>query len=321
MAKLVTVFGASGFLGRHVVRELCKRGYRVRAAVRNPNEAVFLKPLGVVGQVQLFQANVRYRTSVSDALSGADAVVNLVGILAPSGRQTFDAVQSLGARNIAQEAARVGLQDVIHISAIGADAQSESAYARTKAEGEEAVLGQVPTAVILRPSIVFGPQDDFFNRFAAMARVAPALPLIGGGKTKFQPVYVDDIADAVAQLLDTGAHKGETFELGGPEVVTFKECLQLMLKIIDRRRLLLPMPFPVAGLMGSFGDVAGWLPFVEAPITSDQVKLLKADNVVADTGVKTFADLGITPETLDAILPTYLFRYRKMGQFSPEVPI
>ncbi len=321
MSKLVTVFGASGFLGRHVVRELCKKGHRVRAAVRHPMEANFLNPMGAVGQVQIFQANVRFRTSVSDALAGADAAVNLVGILAPVGKNTFEGVQTLGAQNIAQEAARVGIEDLIHVSAIGADAESDSIYARTKAEGEQAALTHVPTATVIRPSIVFGPQDDFFNRFAAMARIAPALPLIGGGKTKFQPVYVDDIADAIVQLIETGEGRGETYELGGPEVMSFKELLQLMLKIIGRSRLLVPLPFPIASMMGAAGDTASMLPFVEGPITADQVKLLKTDNVVSESGVKTFADLGITPETMDAVLPSYLFRYRKQGQFSPEVPV
>jgi len=321
MSKLVTVFGASGFLGRHVVRELCKKGHRVRAAVRHPMEANFLNPMGAVGQVQIFQANVRFRTSVSDALAGADAAVNLVGILAPVGKNTFEGVQTLGAQNIAQEAARLGIEDLIHVSAIGANAESDSIYARTKAEGEQAALSHVPTATVIRPSIVFGPQDDFFNRFAAMARIAPALPLIGGGKTKFQPVYVDDIADAIVQLIETGEGRGETYELGGPEVMSFKELLQLMLKIVGRSRLLVPLPFPVASMMGAAGDKASMLPFVEAPITADQVKLLKTDNVVSESGVKTFADLGISPETMDAVLPSYLFRYRKQGRFSPEVPV
>lgn len=321
MTKLVTVFGASGFLGRHVVRALCKRGHRVRAAVRHPMEANFLNPMGAVGQVQIFQANVRYRTSVADALAGADAAVNLVGILAPVGKNTFEGVQTLGSQNVAQEAERLGIKDLIHVSAIGADASSESVYARTKAEGEQAALTHVPTATIIRPSIVFGPQDDFFNRFAAMARIAPALPLIGGGRTKFQPVYVDDIADAIVELIESGAGHGETYELGGPEVMSFKELLQLMLKIVGRSRFLVPLPFPVASLMGSVGDTVSMVPFVQAPITADQVKLLKTDNVVSAEGVKTFDDLGISPETMDAVLPSYLFRYRKQGQFSPDVPV
>lgn len=321
MTKLVTVFGASGFLGRHVVRALCKRGHRVRAAVRHPMEANFLNPMGAVGQVQIFQANVRYRTSVADALAGADAAVNLVGILAPVGKNTFEGVQTLGSQNVAQEAERLGIKDLIHVSAIGADASSESVYSRTKAEGEQAALTHVPTATIIRPSIVFGPQDDFFNRFAAMARIAPALPLIGGGRTKFQPVYVDDIADAIVELIESGAGHGETYELGGPEVMSFKELLQLMLKIVGRSRFLVPLPFPVASLMGSVGDTVSMVPFVQAPITADQVKLLKTDNVVSAEGVKTFDDLGISPETMDAVLPSYLFRYRKQGQFSPDVPV
>lgn len=321
MSKLVTVFGASGFLGRHVVRELAKRGHRVRAAVRHPHQAAFLQPMGVVGQIQLFQANIRYRSSVADALTGADACVNLVGILSPTGKQSFDGVQAQGAAHVAEECARAGIINLVHVSAIGADKDSGSAYARTKAEGEEAVRKNVPGATIVRPSIVFGPQDDFFNRFADMARVAPALPLIGGGKTKFQPVYVDDVADAVVKLVDGEGETGGIYELGGPEVLTFKECLQLMLKIIDRRRFLVPLPFVVARPIGMAGDLVSKLPIVKAPITADQVKMLKHDNVVAESGVKTFRDLGIEPETLDAILPSYLFRYRKQGQFSPEVPV
>ncbi|NNU15978.1 complex I NDUFA9 subunit family protein [Parvularcula sp. ZS-1/3] len=321
MSKLVTVFGASGFLGRHVVRELAKRGHRVRAAVRRPHDAVFLQPMGAVGQIQLFQSNVRYRTSVSDALAGADACVNLVGILAEGGKQKFQAVQADGAEHIARECARGGIDNVVHVSAIGADAESESVYARTKAEGEAAMREHLGDKVtVVRPSIVFGPQDDFFNRFAEMARMAPALPLIGGGKTKFQPVYVDDIADAIARLIDGEAETGGAYELGGPEVLTFKECLELMLKIVDRRRPLVPVPFFAAKPMGQMGDLVSKLPIIQAPITEDQVKMLKRDNIVGE-GVKTFDDLGITPETLDAVLPTYLFRYRKQGQFSPEVPV
>ena len=320
MAKLVTVFGASGFVGRHVVRELAKRGHRVRAAIRHPHQAAFLQPMGTVGQIQMFQANIRHRTSVSDALAGADAAVNLVGILAPTGAQTFSSIQAQGAENIAAECARVGIDKVVHVSAIGADAASDSQYAKTKAEGENAFKKAVPSVSIVRPSIIFGPQDDFFNRFASMARVSPTLPLIGGGKTKFQPVYVDDVADAVVRLIDGEAPHGETYELGGPEVLTFKECLQLMLKIIDRKRILVPLPFFAAGVMGKTGDLISKLPLIQAPITADQVKLLKRDNVVS-SGAKGFGELGIEPKTLDAILPTYLFRYRKQGQFSPEVPV
>ena len=320
MSKLVTVFGASGFLGRHVVRELSRRGHRVRAAIRRPHQAVFLQPMGAVGQIQLFQSNIRYPNSVEDALKGADACVNLVGILAEQGRQKFGSIQAEGADHIARACAKLGIENVVHVSAIGADAGSDSDYARTKAEGEAAMRQHVPGTTIVRPSIVFGTQDGFFNRFAEMARMAPALPLIGGGLTKFQPVYVDDVADAIVKLIDGEAETGVTYELGGPEVLTFKECLELMLKVVDRRRLLLPIPFFAAQPMGRIGDLVGRLPIIEPPITEDQVKLLKVDNVVSD-GAKSFEDLGITPETLDAILPTYLFRYRKQGQFSPEVPV
>ena len=324
MAKLVTVFGASGFVGRHVVRELAKRGHRVRAAVRHPHDAVFLQPMGAVGQIQLVKANVRARESVTDALIGADAVVNLVGILAPTGKQKFDSVQAQGAAHVAEEAAKLGIDNMVQVSAIGANAESKSVYARTKAEGEQAVMDAIPGATVVRPSIIFGPQDDFFNQFAGMARqfpFPPFLPLIGGGKTKFQPVYVDDVADAVVKLIDGEAPTGGIYELGGPEVLTFKECLQLMLKIIDRKRPLMPLPFLMGYAMGLFFETAAILPFVEPLITRDQVTLLKSDNIVSASGVKTFKDLDITPKTLDAILPTYLFRYRKQGQFSPEVPV
>ncbi len=321
MAKLVTVFGASGFLGRHVVRELTKRGHRVRAAMRRPHLAPHLTPMGTVGQVQLFQANLRYPGSVAEAVRGADAVVNLVGVLAPNGKQTFDALQAKGAGTVAKAAAEAGIDNFIHISAIGADADSPSTYARTKAEGEAAVREHVPGATIIRPSIVFGTQDEFFNRFAGMARFSPALPLIGGGQSRFQPVYVDDIADAVVRLIDRQAPTGEIYELGGPEVYTFKELMELTLKIIDRKRALLPLPFFAAKPLGKIGDVVSKLPLVQAPITHDQVLLLEKDNVVAGDGVRTFDDLGIVPETLDAVLPSYLFRYRREGRFSPEVPV
>ncbi|MEM9234385.1 MAG: complex I NDUFA9 subunit family protein [Pseudomonadota bacterium] len=318
--KIVTVFGASGFVGRHVVRELASRGWRVRAAVRRPANANFLRPLGKVGQIDIVQANIRYRPSISGALDGATAVVNLVGILAGEGQNNFDGVQAAGARNVAEMATKAGITNLVHISAIGADSDSESDYARTKAEGEEAFRDYAPETTILRPSIIFGPQDDFFNRFAGMARTSPALPLIGGGKTKFQPVYVDDVADAVAIALEDSQYNGKTYELGGPEVMTFKELMELTLKMIGRKRILAPLPFGMASLMGTFGDMASILPFVQAPITRDQVKLLKSDNIVGltDENLGTFDDFGITPETMEAILPTYLVKYRKQGQFSPE---
>ncbi|RFB05769.1 complex I NDUFA9 subunit family protein [Parvularcula marina] len=319
-ANIVTVFGASGFVGRHVVRELASRGWRVRAAVRRPANANYLRPLGKLGQVDIVQANVRYRPSISAALDGASAVVNLTGILANQGRNKFDAVHAAGARNVAEMATKAGITRIVHISAIGANANSESDYARSKAEGEEAFREYAPNAVILRPSIIFGPQDEFFNRFSSMAQLAPALPLIGGGKTRFQPVYVDDVADAVAIALSDDQYKGKTYELGGPEVMSFKELMQLMLKTIGRKRILAPLPFGMAGLMAQLARPSGWTPFFDAPITPDQVKLLKYDNVVGEAGDAdgTIEDFGIRPETMEAILPTYLYRYRKAGQFSPE---
>jgi len=324
VGKLAVVFGGSGFVGRHVVRELAKRGWRVRVGVRRPHHAMHLKPLGNVGQIQLAQVNVRYRPSVLTALSGADAVVNCVGILFQAGKQKFQAIQEAGAGNIASACAEAGISNLVHVSAIGADADSPSLYARSKAGGEAATRQDVPTADIVRPSIVFGPEDDFFNRFAAMAQLSPVLPLIGGGKTRFQPVYVDDVADAVcaclAEKAEPGVHGGRLFELGGPDVHTFRELMEMMLKEIRRRRLLMPIPFPVATLMGYAGQTLGALPFLDPFLTVDQVRLLKRDNVV-DTGnpeIGTLAHLGIVPTGLSAILPGYLYRYRKYGQFSEE---
>ncbi|WP_306251788.1 complex I NDUFA9 subunit family protein [Parvularcula sp. IMCC14364] len=319
--KLAVVFGGSGFVGRNVVRELASRGWRVRAAVRRPHLAQFLRPMGAVGQVQLFQANVRHAGSVAEALQGADAVINLVGILAEEGDQSFSAVQADGARAIASLAASEGVAQAVHVSAIGALADSESVYARTKAEGEAATRAHMPQATILRPSIVFGPRDDFFNRFADMARLSPALPLIGGGKTRFQPVYVDDVADSVCAAFENPSASGKTYELGGPGVYSFRELMEYMLKVIGRRRLLVPLPFPVAAAMGTIGQNLGKLPFVSAPLTADQVELLKSDNIVGISGedtIGTIEDLGITPQTLESILPGYLVRFRKYGQFSPE---
>ncbi len=319
--KLAVVFGGSGFIGRNVVRELAARGWRVRAAVRRPHLAQFLRPMGAVGQVQLSQVNIRYRASIAEALKGADAVVNLVGILANEGQQKFDAVQARGALNIAEMAMKEGITNVVHVSSIGADPDSVSDYARTKAEGEAAFRELIPSSTILRPSIVFGPKDSFFNKFANMARFAPVLPLIGGGKTRFQPIYVDDVADAVCVALGDDKHNGRTYELGGPGIYTFKELLQMTLRVIGRKRMLAPIPFFVANMMGTLGDFISFLPFVKAPITADQVKLLKQDNVAGISGeenIGVIEDLGIAPKTIEAILPTYLVRFRKYGQFSPE---
>lgn len=319
-AKIVTVFGASGFVGRHVVRELASRGWRVRAAVRQPNNANYLRPLGKLGQIDIVQANIRYRPSIAAALDGSDAVVNLVGVLAKAGQNSFEAVHAAGARNVAEMATKAGITNIVHISALGADENSDSIYAKTKAEGEDAFRDYAPDTVILRPSIIFGPQDEFFNRFAAMAQLSPTLPLIGGGKTKFQPIYVDDVADAVAEALGDTQHKGKTYELGGPEVMSFKDLMKLMLKTIGRKRILVPIPFSAAGLMAQLARPAGWTPFFDAPITPDQVRLLRHDNIVGmtDEKVGTIEDLGIHPESMEAILPTYLVKFRKQGQFSPE---
>ncbi|QRG08287.1 complex I NDUFA9 subunit family protein [Xanthobacter dioxanivorans] len=311
--SLVTVFGGSGFLGRHVVRALAMRGYRVRVAVRRPELAGFLQPIGFVGQIQVSQANVRYPDSVARAVDGAEAVVNLVGVLAQGGRQTFDAVHVFGARAVAAAAAAQGAP-LVHVSAIGADAASPSGYGRSKAEAEAAVRAAVPEAVILRPSLVFGPEDDFFNRFAAMARLSPVLPLIGGGATRFQPVFVGDVAAAVLRAVDGKARAATTYELGGPEVRTFRELMELMLREIGHSRLLVDLPFGLANLMARLTQ---WAP--GAPLTTDQVAMLRADNVVSDAAQaegRTFGGLDITPTALAVVLPTYLWRFRKAGQFT-----
>jgi uncharacterized protein YbjT (DUF2867 family) len=311
-SRTVTVFGGSGFLGRHVVRALADRGYRIIVAVRRPDLAFHLQPLGNMGQIHAVQANLRYRESIDRAVAGSDAVINLVGILKEGGRQTFSAVQSFGARAVA-EAARANKAKLIHVSAIGADANSPAAYARTKAEAEQAVLETVKDAVIFRPSIIFGPEDDFFNRFASMARISPFLPLIGGGHTKFQPVFVGDVAEAIAMAVDGKVQGGRIYELGGPEIVTFRECMEMVRQYTDRRPLLLTLPWFIAKAMGK---LTGWLP--GAPVTLGQVQLLESDNIVSQEALKgkrTFEALGIKPRGLAAILPSYLARFRPQGQF------
>ena len=325
--ELITVFGGSGFVGRYVVRALCRAGYRVRVATRNPHVAGNVKLAGDVGQVQLIQANVRNTPSIERALEGAHGVVNLVGILYEKGKQGFDTTQAQGAINIAEIAAARGIDKFVQISAIGADANSKSEYARTKAQAEQGVREHVPGAVILRPSIVFGPEDGFYNRFASMARISPLLPLIGGGKTSFQPVYAGDVADAVVCAFQNTAAVGRTFELGGPATYTFKEVLQYIQKETGRKRLFLPLPFGVAKVMGVVTNVI-WsgLMFVFGtlfggpPLTGDQVELLKSDNVVGISGeddIGTIQDLGVTElEAVETIAPTYLYRYRTYGQFS-----
>lgn len=317
--KLAVVFGGSGFIGRNVVRELAKRGWRVRVAVRRPHHAQFLRPMGAVGQIQLFQSNVRHRPSVARAIEGADAVVNLVGILFQQGSQSFARVQGAGSALIADCAKAAGVETFIHMSAIGADAESDSLYSRTKGEAERAVRASIPSATILRPSVVFGPEDQFFNKFAAIAALAPPfapLPiLIGGGATKFQPVYVDDVADAVCAALAKPEARGKMYELGGPRIYTFRQLLEFMLAETGMKRILLPVPFALAPIAGFAGEVMGALPFFAPPITRDQVKLLKRDNIVAKDAL-TLADLGLTPETVEAIAPRYLARFRKYGQFA-----
>jgi NADH dehydrogenase len=315
LPPLVTVFGGSGFIGRHVVRALAKRGYRIRVAVRRPDLAGFLQPLGNVGQISFTQANLRYRASVDRAVEGADCVINCVGVLFENGRNTFDAVQEFGARAVAEAARSAGAR-LVHVSAIGANADSDSKYARTKGRAEAAIQTIKKDAIIFRPSIVFGPEDGFFNKFADMARLLPILPVIGGGKTKLQPVYVEDVAEAVARAVDGKVAAGKIYELGGPEVLTFRECLETMLKITARKNPLVSMPFGIASLIGS---VASLVPFVAPPITPDQVRLLKYDNIVSEKNEKegrTLKGLGITPTMLTSVLPSYLVHYRPHGQYT-----
>jgi uncharacterized protein YbjT (DUF2867 family) len=309
---LVTIFGGSGFLGRHVVRALAKRDYRIRVAVRRPDLAGHLQPLGKVGQIHAVQANLRYPDSVAAAVRDSSIVVNLVAILAESGAQTFDAVQVKGAAAVAGAAKAAGAR-LVHVSAIGADEHSTSEYARAKAAGEKAVHEAVPEAVILRPSLLFGPEDQFTNRFAALARVMPVLPLIGGD-TRMQPAFVGDVALAVADAVDGKARSGATYELGGPEVMTMHEILDFILKTTGRDRALLPVPFALAKLQAAFLQFApGAL-----KLTPDQVELLRTDNVVSDAAKSaglTLEGLGLIAESLEAIAPSYLWRFRKTGQF------
>ncbi len=316
MRRLATVFGGSGFIGRYVVRNLARDGWLVRVAVRRPDEALFLKTSGAVGQITPIAANIRDRASVARAVAGAEVVVNLVAILFESGPQRFKAVHAEGARLMAEEAAKTGARHLVHVSAIGADPNATSAYARTKAEGEAAVRQAFPNAVILRPSIVFGPEDGFFNRFARMALMSPALPLIGGGRTRFQPVYVGDVAEAVIKAIETPEAAGKTYELAGPKIYSFAELMRLMLREIGRNRALVPLPFPVASAMGCIAQgVTTLVPILPGPaITVDQVRLLKRDNVPS-AGSAGLTDLGIAPTAVEVIIPTYLARYRARGTY------
>ena len=315
--QTVTVFGGSGFLGRYVVRALAKRGHRIRVASRRPDLAYHLQTAGNMGQVMPIQANLRYPWSIDRAVEGVDHVVNLVGILTEAGRQSFTALQAEGARAVAEAAARTGA-GMTQMSAIGADAASLSGYARTKAEGERFVLAARPDAVILRPSIVFGPEDQFFNRFADMARMAPVLPLLGGGATRFQPVFVNDVAEAVATAVDGGVKGGTVYELGGPEVLSFRQMLERMLLVIQRRRRFLSIPF---GIAERLAGVLQYLP--GAPLTPDQVLQLQLDNVVSEAAKgehRSFEAFGLSPQGIDSVLPTYLVRFRPQGQFTKPEP-
>lgn len=315
MQNLVTVFGGSGFVGTQAVRYLAKAGWRIRVAVRNPNLAYKMRLLGDVGQVDIVQANVRDKPSLERALDGATGSLNLVGVLYEAGRQGFQSVHVMGAKNVAEAARAQGVTRVVQMSALGADPNGPSKYGRTKAEGEAAVRAIHPDAAIVRPSIVFGPGDGFFNRFASMAQFSPVLPLIGGGTTRFQPVFVGDVGQALCRIVTDEASAGRTFELGGPAVHTFRELMEKMLTETGQRRLLLPVPFPVAAALGAVGDlVAGVL---TPPVTADQVESLRVDNVITGS-YPGLAELGIAPTTLEAVLPTYLYAYRKGGQYADQ---
>ena len=322
--RLVTVFGGSGFVGRHVVRELANRGWRVRVACRRPDLAYFLQPLGRVGQVTAVQANLRYPESVGNALREADAAVNLVGVLAEGGRQNFEAVHAFGAEAVGRAAAAAGITDVVQVSAIGADINSPAAYARTKARGEQAMLAAVPTAVILRPSVMFGPEDNFLNRFAAMARKLPVLPLVGAD-TKFQPVFVGDVSKAIVTALEGGAKPGTIYEIGGPEVAAFRDLVGYVCAETGRNPAIVSLGFGSGRMMALTTEIAakaslGLMPDMFVT-TRDQVEMLRKDNVVSDAAVaekRTLEGLGVSPESFRAIAPTYLWRYRRAGQFDRQ---
>jgi len=320
--RLATVFGGSGFIGRHIVRALAREGWRVRVAVRRPDLAGFLRPLGAVGQIEAVQANLRYPESVKAAIEGADAVVNAAGIKRQSGRQRYEAVHVLGAGAIARAAASLGVGALVHISGIGADAASRNRYIASKGLGETAAREAFPGAIVLRPSVVFGPEDDFLNRFAALARVLPILPLFGGGETKLQPVYVGDVALAVARALD-GAAAGTTYELGGPEAMTLREAIERTLDVIERRRALLPLPFALSRLLAAMTELAGAASLGCFPkmltTTRDEIELLRHDNVVSAAAIaegRALSDLGVVPQGVEALAPAYLYRFRKTGQYA-----
>jgi len=320
--RLATVFGGSGFVGRHIVQALARDGWRVLAAVRRPDLAGFLRPLGAVGQIELVQANLRYPESVAAAVAGADLVVNAVGVKRQTGRQTYDAVHVSGAAAVAQAATAAGIDKLVHISGIGADARSPNAYVASKGFGEAATLEAAPSAIILRPSVLFGPEDDFLNRFGALARGLPVLPLFGGGETRLQPTFVGDVAQAALAAIANPAAAGRVYELGGPEILTLRQIVELTLHIVERRRGLVALPFPVARLLAWSTEVASALSFGKFPqsltTTRDEVELLRGDNVVSAAAIaegRTFHDLGVNAQAIEAIAPSYLYRFRKTGQY------
>jgi uncharacterized protein YbjT (DUF2867 family) len=315
VAKVVTVFGGSGFVGRQVVRELARIGCRVRVAVRFPDTASDLKPMGDVGQIIPIACNIRQESSVARALDGADSVINLVGILYESGTQTFDAVHHQGAARIARVAKAAGISNFIQMSALGAAPDSPAQYARSKAAGEAAVRAEIPEAIVVRPSVIFGPEDSFFNRFASIMRITPLLPLIGGGEQKFQPVYVGDVADAIVKALTDSSAAGRTYELCGPTVYSFKELMELVMSETGRHVGLVPVPFELARIKAFFLEL---LPV--PPLTRDQVELLRSDNI-ATGNLPGLKDLGIAPTAAEVILPSYLDIYRKGGRYNPAQPV
>ena len=315
MSKLVTIYGGSGFVGRYIARRMAQAGWRVRVAVRRPNEALHVKPYGAVGQVEPVFCNIRDDASVRAVMQGADAVVNCVGILVESGRNKFSDVQAEGAGRIARIAAEMGVAKLVQLSAIGADAQSQSTYQQTKAKGEALVQQHFPDAVILRPSVIFGQEDQFFNRFAGMARFSPFLPLVGP-ETKFQPVYVEDVAAAASNALTQTVAPG-VYELGGPDVASFRALMQMMLDEIRRKRVLLAVPFPVANLMGGALDIVQAVTlglFTNSILTRDQVRNLRNDNIVS-AGARGLDELGVTPTPMSTVLPSYLWVHRPGGQY------
>lgn len=321
--RLVTVFGGSGFVGRHIVRALAREGWRVRVAVRRPDLAWFLRPLGAVGQIEAVQANLRYPESVQAAVAGANAVVNAAGVKRQSGRQNYEAVHVFGAAEIARAATAAGVGALVHVSGIGADSASPNSYIASKGRGEAALREGFPDAVVLRPSVIFGPEDEFFNRFAALARVLPVLPLFGGGATKLQPVFVGDVALAAARALEDPATAGKTYELGGPEVMTLRETMERTLRVVERRRALIPLPFAASRLLARATEIASALSLGRFPktltMTRDEIELLRYDNVVSAAAVaegRALRDLGVAPQGVDAIAPSYLYRFRKTGQYA-----